>query len=383
MHFRYPVYKPRLTNRERENVLDCFDTTWISSKGKYIAEFEDRFAHYLGIDHALSVTNGTIAIHLALQALGVGPGDEVLVPTLSYIACANAVTYTGAKVVFVDSEPDFWQIDVADARRKITSRTKAIMPVHLYGHACDMKAVMTLARGHNLLVVEDCAEAIGTKHGDQLVGTFGHVGCFSFFGNKTITTGEGGMVVTHDPVLADRLARLKGQGLAKGREYWHDLVGYNYRMTNICAAIGAAQMEGIHQVLARKRTLAALYAEALRCLPLHLHREQQGTSHSYWMASILLDEGEHRDPLRAHLRAAGVETRPLFYPIHQMAMYLRPGERYPVADSLASRGINLPSYPDLTDDDVGEIIAAIRNYFSEQGAYADVSPEIAYSAAGP
>ena len=367
MSFRYPVYKPHLTNKEREYVIDCIDSTWISSKGKYIAEFENKFAHYLGIDHALSVSNGTVAIHLALQALGVGPGDEVLVPTLTYIASANAVTYTGAKVVFVDSEPDYWQIDVEDARRKVTSRTKAIMPVHLYGHACDMSAVMALAREHNLLVVEDCAEAIGTKHDDQLVGTFGDVGSFSFFGNKTITTGEGGMVITRDPALADRLTRLKGQGLAKGREYWHDLIGYNYRMTNICAAIGAAQMDGIHQVLARKRTLADLYAKALGGLPLHLHREKRGTTHSYWMVSILLDEAGRRDPLRSHLRTAGIETRPLFYPVHQMEMYLRPDENYPVADNLASRGINLPSYPDLTNQDVGEIVAAIQNYFGKKG----------------
>jgi perosamine synthetase len=357
------VYQPYFTGKEREYVLDCIDSTWISSKGKYIAEFEGRFARYLGIDHALSVSNGTVAIHLALAALGIGPGDEVLVPTLTYIASANAVTYTGAKAVFVDSDPDYWQIDVEDARRKITSRTKAIMPVHLYGHACDMGAVMALAREHKLLVVEDCAEAIGTKYGGQLVGTFGDIGSFSFFGNKTITTGEGGMVITKDRALADRIARLKGQGLAKDREYWHNIIGYNYRMTNICAAIGAAQMEEIGSVLARKRALATSYNKALGGLPLQLHREQQGTTHSYWMVSILLDDAKHRDALRAHLRAVGVETRPLFYPIHQMEMYLRLGEKYPVADDLATRGINLPSYPDLTDEQVREIAASIRGYF--------------------
>ncbi|RWB56741.1 DegT/DnrJ/EryC1/StrS aminotransferase family protein [Mesorhizobium sp.] len=365
MDFRYPVYKPYFTGKERDYVLDCIDSTWISSKGKYIGEFEGKFARYLEMPHALSVSNGTVALHLALQALGIGPGDEVLVPTLTYIASANAVTYTGAKVVFVDSDVDYWQIDINDARRRITPRTRAIMPVHLYGHACDMGAVLALAREHDLFVIEDCAEAIGTRYAGQLVGTFGHIGCFSFFGNKTITTGEGGMLVTRDSTIADRIARLKGQGLAKDREYWHDIVGYNYRMTNICAAIGSAQMEAIDEVLGRKRALAATYSEALRGLPLELHREQQGTVHSYWMVTMLLDDPYHRDPLRSHLKLAGIETRPLFHPLHQMNMYLRPGESYAVADMIAPRGVNLPSYPDLSDGDVHEIAGSIRGYFEQ------------------
>jgi perosamine synthetase len=361
--FRYPVYQPHFTGKERDYVLDCVDSTWISSKGKYIGEFERQFAAFLGVPHALSVSNGTVALHVALAALGIGPGDEVLVPTLTYVASANAVTYAGAQVVFVDSEPDYWQIDVEDARRKITPRTKAIMPVHLYGQACDMGALMALARQHGLLVIEDCAEAIGTRVGGQLVGTFGDVGSFSFFGNKTITTGEGGMVVTRDPAIADRIARLKGQGLARDREYWHDLVGYNYRMTNICAAIGVAQMEQIDQVIERKRALAGLYGEALRGLPLQLHREQQGTTHTHWMVTILIDEAGQRDGLRRHLADDGIETRPMFYPVHQMPIYQRAGETHPVADRLATRGINLPSYPDLTDDDVHTIAASVRSYF--------------------
>ncbi|MGI6856911.1 DegT/DnrJ/EryC1/StrS family aminotransferase [Mesorhizobium sp. 1B3] len=365
MSFKYPVYQPHFTGREREYVLDCLDSTWISSKGKYIGEFEGKFAKYLGADHALSVSNGTVALHLALAALGIGPGDEVLVPTLTYIASANAVTYTGANVVFVDSEPDHWQMDLADAERKITPKTRAIMPVHLYGHACDMEGIRHLAREYGLFVIEDCAEAIGTRFDGKLVGTLGDVGCFSFFGNKTVTTGEGGMLVTSDLSLADRISRLKGQGLARDREYWHDLVGFNYRMTNICAAIGSAQMEHIEQVVARKRQLANIYGQELAGLPVSVHGERAGTEHSYWMVTILTDAAEDRDPLRSHLRERGIETRPIFHPVHRMHMYLRPGQAFPVAEDLSRRGINLPSYPDLSDEDVGIICSEIRAHFNQ------------------
>ena len=261
MSYRYPVYQPYLTGLEKEYVNDCLDSTWISSKGKYIAEFEQRFASYIGVRRALTVSNGTVAIHVALEALKIGRGDEVLVPTFTYVASANAVAYTGATPVFVDSEAAYWQIDVKDAERKITSRTKAIMPVHLYGHPCDMDAVMALAHKHGLAVVEDCAEAIGATWRGRHVGTFGDVATFSFFGNKTITTGEGGMVVTNSDATAAMVTRLKGQGLSAGREYFHDLIGYNYRMTNICAAIGCAQMERLPEIFEMKLRIAAWYKQ--------------------------------------------------------------------------------------------------------------------------
>jgi len=368
MSFTYPVYRPRFTGKEKNHVMDCLDSTWISSKGKYIHEFESRFASYLGISNAVSVCNGTVALHVALEALGIGRGDEVLVPTLTYIASANAVSYTGANVVFVDSEPDYWQIDVDKAERKITNKTKAIMPVHLYGHPCDMDAVMTLASKYSLLVVEDCAEAIGTKYDDQFVGTFGDIACFSFFGNKTITTGEGGMVVSNNPVHADMALRLKGQGLGKGREYWHDLIGYNYRMTNICAAIGCAQMESIEIIVARKQAIAAWYQEFLNDVPVQVQGIKSGVSHSFWMVSIVTDEARHRDPLRTTLLEQSIETRPLFYPIHLMDMYRQEGCHYPVAEDLAFRGITLPSYPDLTRDDVMHICKYIGDYFGNTGS---------------
>jgi perosamine synthetase len=366
MNFKYPVYSPYLNGREKALVLDCLESTWISSKGKYVGQFEDSFASWLGAERAVTVSNGTVALHVALVALGIGPGDEVLVPTLTYIASANAVKYTGADVVFVDSERDYWQLDIEDAERKITSRTKAIMVVHLYGQATDMDAVMALAKKHSLYVIEDCAEAIGTRYRGRAVGTIGDIGCFSFFGNKTITTGEGGMVVTNNPEIADKVMHLKGQGVCRDRQYWHDVIGFNYRMTNLCAAIGCAQMESIDDLIAKKVQIAQWYRDGLADLPLHVHRTNPHTLHSYWMVSILVEEAGERDALRTELELAGIETRPLFYPVHQMEMYASPGSSFPVAEDLSRRGINLPSFPALTRDDISFICGEVRAYFAER-----------------
>lgn len=358
-----PIYRPDINGNEKKYVNECIDTSWISSHGRFVPEFEARIADYVKIAHAVSVSNGTVALHLALVALGIGPGDEVIVPTLTYIASVNAITYTGATPVFVDSTRDTWQIDPNDIRRNITARTRAIMPVHLYGQSCDMDAIIDIAREHQLFVIEDCAEAFGTKYKGQHVGTFGDISTFSFFGNKTITTGEGGMVITNDKTLYERARHLKGQGLAAHREYWHDVVGYNYRMTNIQSAIGLAQLERADEFIKRKRAIAFRYAKELAGLPVEMHQEAAGTTHSYWMVSILVNQPEHRDPLREHLRLAGIETRPVFYPVHTMPMHSRNFRRHPVAEDLAWRGINLPSWPGLTNAQVDRIAASIGEYF--------------------
>ena len=361
---RIPIYQPDLGGNEKKYVNECLDTSWISSRGRFVTEFENQFGQRIDVAHAISVCNGTVAIHLALLALGIGPGDEVIVPTLTYIASANAIAYTGATPVFVDSLESTWQIDPEDIRRHITPRTKAIMPVHLYGQACDMDSIMAIAAAHKLFVVEDCAEAFGTLYKGRHVGTFGDISTFSFFGNKTITTGEGGMVVTNDKTLSERARHYKGQGLAAHREYWHDVIGYNYRMTNIAAAIGLAQLERADEFINRKRQLADAYRAALSDLPVEIHREEAGTKHSYWMISILVTKPELRDALRAHLAADGIETRPLFYPVHTMPMYDRSYRRHPVAESLAWRGINLPSWPGLSDTQIASIAASITRFFS-------------------
>ena len=361
--YTIPVYQPDLSGNEKRYVNECLDTSWISSRGRFVSEFEERFAKRVGVEHAASVSNGTVALHVALLALGIGPGDEVIVPTLTYIASVNAISYTGAIPVFVDSVPDTWQIDPDDIVRHITPRTRAIMPVHLYGQACDMDAIMDIARRHRLFVVEDCAEGFGTLYHGRHVGTFGDISTFSFFGNKTITTGEGGMVVSPDKTLIERTRHLKGQGLAAHREYWHDVVGFNYRMTNIQAAIGLAQLERADGFIARKRAIAAHYAQGLRGMPVQVHREAPDTVHSYWMVSVLVEHPEHREPLRKHLADAGIETRPLFYPVHTMPMHSKNFRRHPVAEDLAWRGINLPSFPGLSDVQINFIVKSIGEYF--------------------
>ncbi len=358
-----PVYQPSLNGKEKEYVNQCLDSSWISSRGEFISRFESAFSEYIGAEYSTTVSNGTVALHLALEALGIGVGDEVIVPTLTYIASVNTILQTGAKAVYVDSLQSTWNVDVEDIKRKITPNTKAVMVVHLYGLSCDMDAIASLCREHKLLLIEDCAEAFGSLYKGQHVGTFGDAATFSFFGNKTITTGEGGMVVCKDKNIFEKTCHLKSQGVSKSKEYWHDVLAYNYRMTNICAAIGLAQLEQADTILAKKRQVAEWYREALAGLPLSMHEEQPETRHSFWMCSVLLDSPEQRQPLRDFLKENGVETRPLFPPAHTMP-HCFSSEHFHHAEDLSSRGMNLPSYPALTFDDVSAISKLIRVYFS-------------------
>lgn len=361
--YKYPVYQPSLTGNEKKYVLECLDSTWISSKGKFLAEFETSFAQYIDIKHATAVSNGTVALHLALLTLGIKEGDEVIVPSLTYIASVNAIAYTGATPVFVDSLASTWQMDPDDVRKKITPKTKAIMAVHLYGQSCDMDALTAICREYSIFLIEDAAEAFGTYYKGQHVGTFGDISTFSFFGNKTITTGEGGMVVTNDETLYKRSVHFRGQGLAQYREYWHDVIGYNYRMTNICAAIGLAQLEQADVFIAQKRTISLEYISQLKGLPIDYHHEEENTVHSYWMFSILVDDIKDRDLLREHLKQKEIETRPLFYPVHTMPMYSKNYQKHKVAENIGWRGINLPSYPSLTKEDITYICNSIKSYY--------------------
>ncbi len=357
-----PVYKPFLAGREKEYVNECLDSTWISSRGEFINRFERGFADYIGAVHATSVSNGTVAIHLALEALGIGPGDEVIVPTLTYIASINTILQTGATPIFVDSLESTWQIDPEDVKRKLTSKTKAVMAVHLYGLSCDMDPILDICTKHGLYLVEDCAEAFGSRYKGQHVGTFGDVATFSFFGNKTITTGEGGMVVAKESSVIEKARHLKSQGVSPDREYWHDVVAYNYRMTNICAAIGLAQLEQAGEILRRKRQIADWYQQDLIGLPLETHGEQRDTVHSFWMCSIKLREPAKRQSLRDKLKNDGVETRPVFFPAHTMP-HCAVKTTFPVAELIGSSGINLPSFPGLLREEVKYIAQSIRDFF--------------------
>lgn len=364
MKYKIPIYQPDLSGNEKKYVMDCLDSTWISSKGKYISLFEASFAGYIGVKHAAGVCNGTVALHLALLALGIGDGDEVIVPTLTYIASVNAITYTGATPVFVDSLADTWQMNPEDVKKKITPKTKAVMVVHLYGHPCNMELLSSICIEHELFLIEDCAEAIGSKYKGKNVGTFGDIAIFSFFGNKTITTGEGGMVITDNETLINRIRHFKGQGLAQHREYWHDVIGYNYRMTNIEAAIGLAQLEKIDVFIEQKQALAQRYKNAFISGPVEFHQAHADVFHSYWMCSILVPNAKDRDRLREELASAGIETRPLFYPIHTMPMYADKFQRHIIAEDLGWRGINLPSYPGLTSTQLEKIIKSVKKYYS-------------------
>ena len=358
-----PVYRPHIGESEKRYVNEAMESTWISSRGPFLDRFETGFAEYTGAAHGIATNNGTTSIHLAMAALGIGPGDEVIVPTLTYVASVNAITYTGATPVFVDSEPEYWNLDPQLIEGLITERTKAIEVVHLYGHPADMDPILEVARRRGLAVIEDAAEAHGAEYKGRKVGSIGDAGSFSFFGNKVITTGEGGMVVTDDEELAATCRHLRGQGVSMTRTYWHDVVGYNYRMTNVAAAIGVAQLERIDSTIARKREVARLYTERLEGIPgVTLQRQAEWAAAVWWMVSVLVDPTV-RDELMQFLKDNGVETRPFFFPAHELPMYQRE-VTYPVAERLGASGINLPSFPDITTDEIDTVCGLIARFMS-------------------
>ncbi len=360
-HF-IPVAEPVLTGNELAYVSDCVTSGWVSSIGQYVTRFEQDFARFCGVKHGIATNNGTSALHLALTVLGIGPGDEVIVPTLTFVATANTVMYTGAKPVWADSEPRTWNLDPADVARKITPATRAIIPVHIYGHPVDMDAINAIAQQHHLHVIEDAAEAHGAEYKGRRVGSIGQMGAFSFYGNKIITTGEGGMLTTDDDTLAEKARRLRDHAMSPTRRYWHPEIGYNYRLTNIQAALGVAQMERIEEFIARKRAIAALYNELLKGTPgVSLPVEEPWAKNVYWMYSILVSDDARisRDGLMAHMKAHGIDSRPFFYPIHTQPPYAM-GQSLPVAERLARQGLNLPSSAALGDDDIRRVVKIIR-----------------------
>lgn len=366
------VAEPILDGNERSYVLDCLDSTWISSRGKYIEQFEAMVAAYCGVGHAVATNNGTTALHLALVALGVGPGDEVIVPTLTYIASVNAIQYCGATPVFVDSLAPSMTLDPVDVTRKITPRTRGIVSVPLFGHPVEWHALQEVATRHQLFVLEDAAEALGSSYAGRMTGAWGTCATFSFFGNKIITTGEGGMVVTDDAQLAARLRLLRGQAVSPERCYWHNEVGYNYRMTNVAAAIGCGQMERIANHLARRQQVARWYfqhLEAHRDLLL-LPDQAANCHHCYWMYSIVVKDSDvDRNQVMSQMAATGIETRPIFYPVHWMPPYQEPVGGYPVAEFHSSHGISLPTHGKLSEEDVAyvceQLVASVQQLVAE------------------
>jgi perosamine synthetase len=356
---RISVLEPLLGGNELEYVTECIKTNWISSQGKYVQKFEDEIMRYTGAKYALAVSNGTSALHLALVALGIQAGDEVIVPDITFGATLNAVILAGGIPVIVDVDRQSWNISSEKIKESITSKTKAIMPVHIYGAPCEMPEIMEIAATNKLLVIEDCAEALGSSISNKHVGTFGDAGTFSFFGNKVITCGEGGAVIFNDESSYNRAKILRDHGMTPGKRYWHDVVGFNYRLTNLQAAVGCAQFEQLPDFREKRKLLFSWYEKHL--LPSGYFDVQvynKDYRSSYWLFTVLINKNcsIERDLLINKLAKKGIDSRPVFYPMSRMPPFLEyPTNLDGTGETISSKGISLPTSVYLTEDDVIKI----------------------------
>jgi perosamine synthetase len=360
-----PISKPLIGPREKELVLDALDSGWVSSIGKYIDEFESNFARYCGTKYALAVSNGTTGLHLALAALGLKAGDEVIVPDLTFVATANAVAYTGATPVLADIDADTLCIDPESVKSLITARTKAIMPVHLYGHPADMDALAAIGEAHGIDIIEDAAEAHGAEYKGRRVGGIGKCGVFSFYGNKIITTGEGGMLTTNDRKFYERARRLRDHAMSLERRYFHEERGFNYRITNLQAALGVAQLERIDDFLGRRTEIMGWYNAGIAATDsVRLNRVKNWAKSAFWMVCLEVDwlDETRRDAFMRSLRERGVDSRPYFHTLSSMPMYEQAS--LSVAARKSRTGLNLPSFFDLTQKDVARICDAVNELLS-------------------
>lgn len=367
-----PVCEPFLNGNEKKYVLDCMETGWFSSSGKYVKAFEDNFAKYCDCEYGVSVCNGTVSLHLALTALGLKKGDEVIIPDFTMIASAFAICYTGAKPVFVDVDKDTWNIDINKIEEKITPKTKAIMPVHIFGNPCNMQAIMELATKYNLFIIEDAAEAHGATYNDKKVGSFSDIASFSFFANKNLTTGEGGMLVMNNPKYYDQCRYLKNMSfpLNGPRNYQHENIGFNYRMSNIHAAIGLAQVEKAEEYKERRIHNNSLYKSFLCDVDgVIFQKDEKNSVNVCWMNTILINPdiyGHSRDELINYLKINGVETRLLFTGMHRQKSLIDFGcncsENYPVTENLTQNGFYLPSASNLSYEDIEYICKLIKHF---------------------
>ncbi len=357
-----PISKPSITEKEIAYGTEAIRSTWISSLGKYIDEFERKFAAFSDAKYGVALMNGTVAIQLALEAAGVKPGDEVIVPDLSFVATANAVLYIGARPVFVDIDPFNLCMDPDRIEEAITARTKAIIPVHLYGHPADMIRINGIAEKHNLLVIEDAAEAHGATINGKKVGSWGKCATFSFYGNKNITTGEGGMITTNDEDLHQRCKFLRDHAMSATKRYWHPERGYNFRMTNIQAAIGCAQLERIEEIMQAKQRIFNSYSKELKNSSILLNQTNSWATNAFWLMTARIKglSEKNRDELITRLKQEGVDSRPFFYPMSSLP-YLPDTSDTPVAFEIFKEGINLPTYVDLTDEDIHYVCKTLQN----------------------
>ena len=363
-----PVNSPVITDDSKRLVQQALDEGWISSAGPYVELFEQEFAQYLGVKHAISVNTGTAALHIALLAAGIKEGDEVIVPAFTMAASWMAIMYVGAVPIFVDVDPDIYTIDPNLIESKITEKTRAIMPVHIYGHPADMDPILAIAKKHNLTVIEDAAEAHGATYKGRLTGTIGDINAFSFYANKIITTGEGGMVTTDNDQLAQQARRMKDLAHSPTKRFIHDALGYNYRLTSLQSALGSGQLKHIDEFLQTKTHMAQLYDKGLSGIPgLTLPTTKDWATHVYWMYAILVDEakfGMSKDQFRAKMLTKGVDTRDFFYaPSTQPALtdVGLGGGSFPVTERIAKEGCYLPSGLAITDDQIKSVCETIRS----------------------
>jgi perosamine synthetase len=363
-----PVNEPRLGQRELEYVTECIRSGWISSEGPFLESFEKEWARYCGRKFGIAVCNGTVALELSVECLNLQPGDEVILPTMTIISCAQAITYAGATPVLVDADPVTWCMDVEQAQSKVTRRTRAIMPVHTYGHPVDMDPLLEIASHHNLAIIEDAAEVHGAEYKGRRCGSFGDLSCFSFYANKIVTTGEGGMVLTDQDSYAERVRYLRNLCLQKERRFLHKELGHNYRMTNLQAAVGLAQVEQIDSALNKKRSMGSAYNQRLAHLQgIQLPVEKSWAKNVYWMYGIVLDEklGITAAEFSERLARRGIMTRPFFLGMHEQPALQNLGlfqsEHYPVAERLARQGLYLPSGLALTEAQLNEVCEALES----------------------
>src|SRR3989344_3227290 len=360
-----PVAKPVIGKEEERLALECIRSTWISLTGEFLTRFEKYFADFLQVPYATTCANGTAALHLALLSHNIKVGNEVLLPALTFVSTANAIRYCGARPVFVDIDEKTWNIDVKQIENKITPRTRAIIPVHLYGYPAAMDQIMKIATKHRLVVIEDAAEAHGAIYKQKLVGSYGDVGCFSFYGNKIITTGEGGMITTQKKSVYKKLLLYKNHGMSEKKKYFHPVIGYNYRMTNLQAAIGLAQLSKIKTFLTKRDHIAGVYRKLLTPVTGIVMQPKQSIDCKpvCWLFSILITPAykKSRRALQGYLREQGIDSRRFFYPITHLPMY-RTKEKFPVATRVSDQGISLPSSPNLTDKEIKFIAGKIQQF---------------------
>ncbi len=365
-----PIYSPSFNKEEKNNLLECINTGWISSQGKFVEEFEGEFSDWNQMQYGVATSSCTSAIHLALIALGIGKNDEVICPDLTFIAPANMIHWSGAKPVLVDVEPISWCINPLKLEEKISKKTKAIIVVHAFGHSANMDPICAIARKYNLFVIEDVAEAPGAKYSGNMVGTMGHASCYSFFANKIMTTGEGGMVLTNNISLNKQMRIYRDHGMSREKRYVHVVAGFNYRMTNMQAAVGVGQLQYLDKVLSKRKKQEEIYKSLfLNNKKIRWRPKEDWCDMVHWMSTITLDFEELRDPLLHYMYSKGVDCRQMVYPIHTAEPYNKSSDQseFPVSRSISLRSLHIPSSLALKEYEQKKISDTIQEWLEKNG----------------